>query len=1760
MKTSSVTVAARAVLVTLVLLLAAAVRAHGAGGTSRLTGRVLDAATQAPIAGATVELANAGGGQGYFRARTDGRGGFTLERIPAERWYALTVSADGYADFVLGSWQFPAAQRGADVVVPLERAGTVEVRLTAADGSTPVAGAKVAVRSERGAEWWEGYRPPPEPLFTNAEGVARFVDLPRGFWTVTAEASERMPLEARRVAVRPGESTPVAAKLARPAFLSGAVRLADGSPVAGVTVTARGMAEAVGTTDGDGTFTVGGLPPGRYRLEVTHEGFEPAALKEPVALREAESHGGLALVVTPRPPELAYVLEREAFGLDQPVQVGVRSYRVGLVDYVLYEMPVARLLEPGRDFRAWAQGPDTSGLVRVGHWSRATADGPPWSWREEMMPLPETMLPGGYVLVGRAGALERRVLFFVTDLSLLVKRSKTQVLVSAASLKSGRAVRGASVFVMPAAAEERPGNDWSEAVGHAGGAPIVTDERGLARLPAAGVPGRLRVVGVSESNGISVAESPLAPVAEQGGDQLFLYTDRPIYRPGQTVYWKAFARQAAGAGYAPPAAGGLALSLSGPEGATIATPAGLRLGERGSADGNLVLPADAALGDWTLSATAGRAAGSATVAVQEYRKPEFRVEVTPDREVYVNGDEVRFQVAAAYFFGAPVFGARVRYNLFESRLSGGEEDGEEEGGGSAAGYGRVLRSGEAQTDLDGRVAVGLVPARAAYDRRLTLEVEVVDAAGRTVAARGATIMGRGLFAVTLQPLNGFVSTGEAVRVAVTTRDHAGRPVSALVRVTLDQDAWNPLERRYTRSTRPLAEAPVTTDSAGHGLVALRPTPARSGRLEVRARAEDARGDVITAAGSVWIWDPKVGAYAYRYPTLEAFPDRERYQPGDTARILVNTDLSDATVLAVAEGRDIEDVQLLALAGNTGVVRFVMKPGYAPNVFVALHVRKAREVQSRTLELPVAAARHDLRIGLAFDRPEYRPGETAMVAVRTSDAGGAPVAAELSLGVVDEAIYSLRADGTPDPHDVFYGRRPDWVTTVVSFPTLYYGGADKGGREEVRKDFRDVALWRPSVLTDASGRAEVSFLWPDNLTTWRLTGRGMTASTLVGRAVEKTLVTKALVARLAGPRGFVVGDEATLVSVVSNRTASPLTGVQEALEVKGGPARITGPAARRTDLPARGESRGAWPVTVREGAAGADTIAPVTFQFHAGSRLDSDALEVRVPVEPRAVALNPHGAGALGEAGSTVPVLLPPDLLRPGSEVVLELSPSPAAMTLGALEYLETYPWGCTEQTANALRPALSALAVAKRLGIALPGWQDPGKRLQPALDHLAALQLPEGGWGWWRDGDPDPFLSALALDALARAIGAGLGTPGSEGALGRGAATVPRILAEVRSEDGEAYVLAHLSWLLALPRAGERFGDLRSRLEDLALATWGARAQLGDAGLALAALGHLGLGRAAEAKTLVELLLARAQTDGGGVHWRGARDAWLGDDVEATGHALSAVLAVAPADARATEALRWLATRRQGDHWRSTRATAPVAIALADWLFTHPAEAKPDYRLAVQWNGVGVLDRAFGAADLFGRGERIRLAGSRLKPGENRLVLEKTGAGSLFWSWQAHALVPSPGPATADARLSITREYLHAERTADRRGRPRWLVTPVDPAQGFAGGSSVLVRLTLHATAALDHLMIEDPRPAGFEIEDLKPEGAEHPWDLHAEARDTRAGFFLERVGEGDTVIEYLVRPELEGRLVALPARAGTMYDPDLVARSGETVVRVGAK
>src|SRR5262249_6576865 len=160
--------------------------------------------------------------------------------------------------------------------------------------------------------------------------------------------------------------------------------------------------------------------------------------------------------------------------------------------------------------------------------------------------------------------------------------STERLLVAAARLKDGTPVP-AQVTVMARASGlgDRP---WQQALASPASPAGACDANGLLMLPLTGARERVRVIASSEADGLAGVAAPLAPVASRGGDRLFLYTGRPIYRPGQTVHWRAFMRRGTATGYALPGAERATLRLTGPEGAELPVPS-TTLSAHGSADG-----------------------------------------------------------------------------------------------------------------------------------------------------------------------------------------------------------------------------------------------------------------------------------------------------------------------------------------------------------------------------------------------------------------------------------------------------------------------------------------------------------------------------------------------------------------------------------------------------------------------------------------------------------------------------------------------------------------------------------------------------------------------------------------------------------------------------------------------------------------------------------------------------------------------------------------------------------------------------------------------------------------------------------------------------------------------------------------------------------------------------------------------------------------------------------------------------------------------
>src|ERR1039458_9766116 len=231
--------------------------------------------------------------------------------------------------------------------------------------------------------------------------------------------------------------------------------------------------------------------------------------------------------------------------------------------------------------------------------------------------------------------------------------------------------------------------------------------------------------------------------------------------------------------------------------------------------------------------------------------------------------------------------------------------------------------------------------------------------------------------------------------------------------------------------------------------------------------------------------------------------------------------------------------------------------------------------------------------------------------------------------------------------------------------------DRMVQPKIRKAFPDTAFWATDVVTDTAGHARAKVEFPDSLTTWRATARGVTPETKVGAATLKTIVRKNLILRLVVPRFFVEGDEVVVSALVHNYLADTKT-ARVSLDVKG--LDILQGETKEVTIASRGEARVDWRVRAQQ-------VHTATITGKALTDEESDAMELDLPINVPGVKLSQSHGGSLAAGTEASFDLTFPANVQPGSRsLAIGVSPSIAGSLFGALEYLTSFPYGCVEQT------------------------------------------------------------------------------------------------------------------------------------------------------------------------------------------------------------------------------------------------------------------------------------------------------------------------------------------------------------------------------------------------------------------------------------------------------------------------------------------------
>lgn len=1327
-----------------------------------------------------------------------------------------------------------------------------------------------------------------------------------------------------------------------------------------------------------------------------------------------------------------------------------------------------------------------------------------------------------------------------------------------------------------------------------------------------------------------------------------VYTDRPIYRPGQTVYWKALVRRDNDALYAlPPAGQPVTVTIHDGEG-KILWRRTLALDGMGAVHGSLALDNDASLGYYQIAVqipdpqpTRERDGAYISMGFQvaEYRKPEYEVAAQTDRPEYTQGEQIRTTVQANYFFGQPVKSAAVRWTLLSSDFAFQLPAADERPGGPYSfndwdwyavergpNFGGALSQGEGITDAEGRYTF-TAPAditKFSGSQRFTFDITILDTNGQTVSTQTSAIVHKGAYYIGLRPQSYVSTAGKPVAIDVLTVNPQGRPEpEAQIELIAHRIRWYSVREQaedgnYYWSSRaektPVFTQTVTTGADGTAVFTF--TPDEAGEYKIEATGRDRAGHIIRSATYAWV---SGGGYtAWRQENndrIQLIPDKKEYRPGETARLLVASPYqTPVKALLTVERGGILTRSVIDIRSNSEVLEIPIRPDFAPDVFASLFLVKGMDATSPApsfrmglAELKVSVADKQLQIvltasgqGPAAKSQEgpLRVGPREKVAweVRTLDAAGKPVQAEVSLALVDKAVLSL-AEGQESGRETllnrFYRERGLGVVTgatlVMNVDRLIAqlaeggkggGGGGDGGAPTVRREFPDTAYWNAAVRTGPDGTAQIELTLPDSLTTWTMDARAITADTRVGQARADIIATKDLLVRPALPRFFIAGDQAEIAAIVHNNTQADAE-----IEVKLTASGLQTAAAtqRKVAIKAGDTARVVWPATVAGDATQVSvTMSAVTIGAAGRSPLQ-DAVEHTLPVYRYTTpeTIGSSGQAALGESRLEL-VRLPAGADPTAGELIVRLEASLAAGMAGGLTYLEHYPYECTEQTVSRFLPNVASYEALKKLS-ALPsaGQADLELRLAQqvgvGLQRLYAGQHVDGGWGWWPKDESDGTVSAYVVLGLAKARQAGFAVDAA--ALAGGVRYLKgQLQAPASLKDAQLNRQAIILYALAEAGAGEpnRAGALYEQRERLSLYARGY--------LALA-LGLMGDGASASRlQTLLADITSRAITGGAATHWEEAwLDAWnMSSDTRTTAILLAVLARHDPRHPLAPNAVRWLMTARRADHWETTQENAWAILALTDWLVAS-GELQGDYAWRVLLNnatlGQGQVTPTTVAAEIPALRAAVGGTPPLLADQTNAVVIQAAAAagddkarGQLYYTVQLKSYQPVEKIGPLHRGVVISREYRLAD--CGQKECP--------PIRAARVGDVIDVRLRIVAPQQLHYLIVEDPLPAGAEAIDASlrttsltargPEverlaegsadGGDWRWwgwwsPTHVDLRDEKTALFAAELAPGSYEFRYQMRASLPGQFRLLPPTAYQMYQPEVWGRGAGGVFTI---
>jgi tetratricopeptide (TPR) repeat protein len=588
--------------------------------------------------------------------------------------------------------------------------------------------------------------------------------------------------------------------------------------------------------------------------------------------------------------------------------------------------------------------------------------------------------PGAYAVEVSSDKLLATTLVVQSDLHLLVKSSRREVLVFAQNMRENKPAAAASVLV----------SDGKKIVAQG-----VTNEQGvfLQKIPELKDAEQVSVLTQQQGHIAADLFSLSGLRLSQGlSAKGYIVSDRPVYQPGDTVNIRAILREVENGSYVVPH-GNYRFSLCDPQGRCLLSEA-IQLSPFGTTHKALSLSQHAAVGDYRIEFVREDKTQtfSSSFRVEHVRLEKIRLTLEFAHRVVFRGEKVAGTFAARYYYGTPVVAKTIRYTLPDNRALSGETDHE----------------GKLRFTFD---TTGQRPGTTLSFSGVLIEDNVSVSEQVKLAEHE--------FTINIKPARPRITARETVELTVLTKDVNDKPRGALVKLTLyrevkiapdpvlaalpwtrqtQADDWGDVADGSSVGEVKLEEKEVTTD-APNGIARLSFQLPTDGNYVVRGQSQDRFANTVTGQASIT-------AQRTDDAKLRLTSERQHVKMGEKFTVDIQANLKPSPALVTCEGETIIAYRVVTLKEGVNPLTLDISHAYFPNFQLSVAVLGQTEWFEASRAFTVE---RELKLQVKFAKPHYQPGEKAEVRIKASDHLGRPVCGEMSLALVDEALFAAYRD-------------------------------------------------------------------------------------------------------------------------------------------------------------------------------------------------------------------------------------------------------------------------------------------------------------------------------------------------------------------------------------------------------------------------------------------------------------------------------------------------------------------------------------------------------------------------------------------------------------------------------------------------------------------------------------------------------------------------------------------------------------------------------